>query len=368
MICVRHAQLNADFTNLSQLRSVSMLKYFKQRTQRLWILLLSLTLIGPAQSLAACGAVSCFVTIGSQQQVAQQGLLTTNFIYSYTPMTLPSGHSGIIAEADQNTRRIIPGHHRELSTITNSYTLDANYGITDQLGIQVTLPYLTRNHDHFHRHGGGDAELHQFSDKGIGDIRITTKYNVLPSIRSMLVLGFGVELPTGDTKQIDRLGQVLEPSGQLGRGQAGLIGSFYQAYELIPHRLNQFVHGSYRHTFKNNDGYQFGDEYILNAGLNVVPIETLPWLAFTGQVNYRYMVHDLLSASQGTGPIIDRAIPNTGSTWFGAAPGLLVSFADTWQTYFLAQVPLLRDANDNLSQGTSYTFGVTKYFQLGGKT
>ena len=178
---------------------------------------------------------------------------------------------------------------------------------------------------------------------------------------------FGVELPTGDTKQMDRLGQVLEPSGQLGRGQAGLIGSFYQAYELIPHRLNQFVYGSYRHTFKNNDGYQFGDEYILNAGLNVVPIETLPWLAFTGQVNYRYMVHDLMSASQGTGPIINRAIPNTGSTWFGVAPGLLVSFADTWQTYFLAQVPLLRDANDNLSQGTSYTFGVTKYFQLGGK-
>ena len=322
----------------------------------------------PIDSRAACGAVSCFVTIGSQQQVPQQGLLTTNFIYSYTPMTLPSGHTGIIAEADQGTRRIIPGHHRELSTITNTYTLDANYGITDRLGLQVTLPYLTRNHDHFHRHGGADAELHQFSDKGIGDVRITTKYNVLPSIRSMVVLGFGVELPTGDTQQVDKTGQILEPSGQLGRGQVGLIGSMYQAYELIPHRLNQFVYASYRHTFKNNDGYQFGDEYIFNAGMNVVPIESLPWLAFTGQLNYRYMVHDLMSASLGTGPILDRAIPNTGSTWFGASPGVLVSFAETWQAYFFAQVPLVRDANDNLAQGTSYTFGVTKYFQLGGKS
>ncbi len=345
-----------------------MLKFFKQRTLGLWVLMLGLTLIGPAQSLAACGAVSCFVTIGSQQQVPQQGLLTTNFIYSYTPMTLPSGHSGLIAEADQTTRRIIPNHHRELSTVTNSYTLDANYGITDRLGIQVTLPYLTRNHDHFHYHGGRDADLSQFSDKGIGDVRITTKYNVLPSIRSMLVLGFGVELPTGDTNQIDRNGGVLEPSGQLGRGQAGLIGSFYQAYELIPHRVNQFVYGSYRHTFKNNDGYQFGDEYILNAGLNVVPIDTLPWLTLTGQLNYRYMVHDEMSARIATGaPIVDQAIPNTGSSWLGAAPGVLVSFADTWQAYFLAQVPLVRDANNNLTQGTSYTFGVTKYFQLGGK-
>ena len=345
-----------------------MSKSFKQYALSLSVLVIGLTVVGLAQSLAACGAVSCFVTIGSQQQVPQQGLLTTNFIYSYTPMTLPGGHTGIIAEADQSTRRIIPGHHRELSTVTNSYTLDANYGVTDRLGLQVTLPYLTRNHDHFHRHGGGDAELHQFSDKGIGDARITTKYNVLPSIRSMLVLGFGVELPTGDTTQVDKSGQVLEPSGQLGRGQVGLIGSMYQAYELIPHRLNQFVYASYRDTFKNNDGYQFGDEYIVNAGLNAVPIESLPWFAFTGQLNYRYMVHDLMSASQGTGPIIDRPIPNTGSTWFGVSPGVLVSVADTWQAYFFAQVPLMRDANDNLAQGTSYTFGVTKYFQSIGKS
>ncbi len=82
-----------------------------------------------------------------------------------------------------------------------------------------------------------------------------------------MVLGFGGELPTGDTNHIDNQGQVLEPSGQLGRGQVGLVGSMHQAYELIPHRLNQFVYASYRHMFKNNDGYQFADEYILNAGL-----------------------------------------------------------------------------------------------------
>ena len=88
----------------------------------------------------------------------------------------------------------------------------------------------------------------------------------------------------------------------------------------------------------------------------------------TGQLNYRYMVHDSMVASQGTGsPIIDRAVPNSGSSWFGVTPGVLVSFADTWQAYFYSQVPLMRDANNNLAQGTSYTFGVTKFFQLGGK-
>ena len=31
---------------------------------------------------AACGAVTCFVVIGSQQQVPQEGLLTFNMIYN----------------------------------------------------------------------------------------------------------------------------------------------------------------------------------------------------------------------------------------------------------------------------------------------
>lgn len=325
-------------------------------------------LVGPVRSEAACGAVSCFVTIGSQQQVPQEGLLTTNFIYSYIPMTLPSGTTGHIAEADQRTRRIIPNHHRELSTITSSYTFDANYGITDRLGVQVTVPYLIRNHDHFHWHANHDTELSQFNDKGFGDVRVTAKYNVLPSIRSMFVVGVGVELPTGDSSQLDKRGNVLEPSGQLGRGQFGLVGSIYQSYELIPHRVNEFVYASYRHTFKNNDEYQFGDEYILNVGMNVVPLESLPWLAITGQFNYRYMVHDSMYATQSGGPLMDQMVPNSGSTWFGFAPGVLVSFAGTWQGYFMAQVPIMRDANNNLSQGTTYTVGLTKFFQLSGKS
>ena len=41
---------------------------------------------GVQQAKASCGAVSCFVVIGSQQQVPQAGLLTVNAIYNYTPM------------------------------------------------------------------------------------------------------------------------------------------------------------------------------------------------------------------------------------------------------------------------------------------
>lgn len=323
----------------------------------------------PAQ--AACGAVSCFVVIGSQQQVPQKGLLTVNGIYSYTPMTLPSGSNGIIPEVDQAGRRLIPNHHHELSTVTQAYTLDMNYGVTDRFGVQVTVPYLMRKHDHTHFHGGMDAELINFSDKGIGDIRITAKYNALLTLRSMVVAGFGVELPTGDTNARDNMGGVMESATQLGRGNVGLIGSTYQTYELIPHRLNQFAFASYRHTFRNNDGYQFGDEYLLNAGLNLI---TVPWLVLTNQVNYRYMTHDNVSASLSGGPIMDQRVPNTGHTFLAYTPGFQVSLSGltdaSWANmasfYFYSQIPVARDANNNLAQGTSYIFGITKSFQTTG--
>jgi hypothetical protein len=52
------------------------------------------------QAQASCGAVSCFVVIGSQQQVPSAGLLTVNAIYNYTPMRLLIGTNGVIPGID----------------------------------------------------------------------------------------------------------------------------------------------------------------------------------------------------------------------------------------------------------------------------
>lgn len=79
----------------------------------------------PAQ--AACGAVQCFVVIGSEQQVPQKGLLTVNGFYNYTPIRLLEGTNGIIPAINQQERRLILDHHQETRTITQTYTLDLNY-------------------------------------------------------------------------------------------------------------------------------------------------------------------------------------------------------------------------------------------------
>jgi hypothetical protein len=99
-------------------------------------------------------------------------------------------------------------------------------------------------------------------------------------------------------------------------GHVGLQGDVYQTYELIPHRLNQFVSATYRHTSRNNFGYQFGDQYDRNVDFNLV---TMPWL--------------------------------------------VLAIGDRTQIYFFSQIPVARDFNNNLAQGISFVFGITQYFQ-----
>jgi hypothetical protein len=343
------------------------------------------------QAQASCGAVTCFVVIGSQQQVPQAGVLTVNAIYNYTPMRLLDGTNGVISAVDQANRQMILDHHQETRTISQQATLDLNYGLTERFGLQVTLPYMWRTHRHIDGLGeggaNGEGEPVNFSANGIADMRVGLKYNVLPTLRSMVVLGLGVYLPTGNTHAHDSAEAVMESPTQLGRGQVGLNPTIYQTYELIPHRLNQFASASYRHTFRNNDGYLFGDEYLLNAGLNLV---TTPWLVLTGQITYRYLVHDNFSSSlsrsatpaDGAGfpgdpvlidpNIMNRAVPNTGSTYYAFSPGFQVglgqliesSWTNMTSAYFFAQIPFERDSNNNLAQGTSYIFGLTRSFQM----
>lgn len=340
---------------------------------------------------ASCGAVNCFVVIGSQQQVPQAGLLTINGIYNYTPMRLLDGTTGVIPAVDQASKLMILDHHKEARTITQQTTLDLNYGVTDRLGVQLTIPYMWRTHKHIDGIGedgaNGEGTPVQFSANGAGDIRVGLKYNVLPTLRSMVVLGFGVYLPTGNTHAHDSAEAIMESPTQLGRGQVGLNPTIYQTYELIPHRLNQFASASYRHTFRNNDGYQFGDEYMINLGLNLV---TTPWLILTGQVNYRYLAHDSFKSSlyrsatpadapdfPGEPVLIDatirnRAVPTTGSTYHAFSPGFQVnlgqliesSLTNMTSMYFYAQIPFARDSNNSLAQGTSFIFGLTRSFQM----
>src|ERR1044072_8222614 len=158
--------------------------------------------LGPVAASASCGSVTCFVVIGSQQAVSPQGLLTITGVFNYPPPgALVPGTNGVIPAVDIDNRQLILNHHQEIRTISQMYTLDLNYGVTDHFGIEIAIPYKRLKHQHVDGLGetkGGDGTLTRFSDNGIGDLFINAKYNLLPTLRSMVVTAFGVYVPTGD--------------------------------------------------------------------------------------------------------------------------------------------------------------------------
>ena len=196
----------------------------------------------------------------------------------------------------------------------------------------------------------------------------------LSSLVNLIVLGFGVELPTGKTmSNTDNTQSTQESSLQIGRGNVGLIGSVFQSHQIFPQVLSQFASASYRHTFRNDAGYQFGDEYILSAGLNW---QVLTYLVLTGQINWRYLLHDNFSSSLRIheGPtvdaaITDRRVPTTGSTTLMFTPGITVQnipYVPNTAAYVNIQIPMVRDFNNNLAQDTSFILGITHVFNLFG--
>src|SRR5438552_11932574 len=270
--------------------------------------------------------------------------------------------------------------HAEHRTILEVTTLDVNYGLTNNLTLELLVPYKHIKHTHIIERGSpptGEGEYEAFQDAGIGDIRVNTKYSFLPSLRSLMVVGFWVDLPTGNSHANNINGTLQEPTAQLEHRTWGIAPSIFQSYEIIPHVLDQFARVSYQHSFTGPNSYRFGDVYVVSGGLNY---KTLKILTLTGQFNWRYAVHDEFTGTlfrvpePGTtdifpGPLIPvdtgikrRPVPNTGGTTLAFSPGISVQVRDQLRAYFFAQVPVVQDYNGGLIPDVSYLAGLSMSF------
>ncbi|MFQ5991799.1 MAG: hypothetical protein ACE5NA_05120, partial [Nitrospiraceae bacterium] len=300
--------------------------------------------------------------------------------YQYAPMFGPQNR---IAAVELEGQEQILGEHFEFQTINQQIQFNMNYGVTDNITVQLTIPVVFRDHDHNIEVGVNDAEpegeFENFDASGLGDIRLMGKYGFLPTLRSLVVVGLGVDFPTGNFQARNREGKIQEPWLQVGRGNYGFIGHLFQSYELLPHRLNQFLSFTYEHTFENKFNYQFGDRYILSGGVNWL---VTPKITLSAQLNYRYAVQDKFDSNlEAAGPtsaptgkttldpvVRTRGVANTGSTALFFTPGINLALAQNTNWYFYGQAPLARDFNGALAQGVSFLTGVVHFFDFSGET
>ena len=338
----------------------------------LGVVVLTIVMGMASKAYASCGSAACFLLTGEESTVHQEGALSVGISYAYTITKLQPGTSGLITAVDQESRQLIMNEHAEHRTITELTTLDVNYGLTNNLTLELLVPYRHLKHTHIIERGsadtGGAGMYEAFQDSGIGDVRVNMKYSYLPTLRSLIVVGFGVDLPTGNSHANNINGTLQEPSLQLGRRAWGIVPSILQSYEIIPHVLDQFASISYQHAFTGPGSYRYGDVYVLSGGVHWIALSKV---TLTGQFNWRYAVHDEFSGSlarvqepddagfPGDPIVLDpeikrRPVPTTGSTMLAFSPGVTVAVREKLRAYFFVQVPLVRDFNNNLVPDVGY--------------
>ena len=161
------------------------------------------------------------------------GTDTSGAISTISAETLPAGafSVGIRAEyvesegySDAELERLAGRHiHAHSSNFLLSPSISIAYGLTEDLTLAASLPYVHRGNlrEGHHSHEDDGTAVNEVEERGdsrgFGDFSLLGKYRFFNSAWQAALL-FGVELPTGETHDKDREGVRFEAEHQPGSG------------------------------------------------------------------------------------------------------------------------------------------------------
>ncbi len=329
-----------------------------------------ITLTIPLLAQASCGSANCFLVTGTQEGIANPGQIVVDLSYRFIPMDKihqgsKSASQAVVPGIDFSTGTIIqPGQddsHIEYRTNNELAQLDVSYGVTPRLAFTLAIPFLNlRTHEHQHVDNSAPGGLGEFTRQdgtsGFGDLRLIGKYALWVSTKSLVVGGLGLKIPTGEYKLLDHDGAINEPTIQPGTGSWDGLVSAYYAYQVLPHKLDAFLSGSYQITSENDLKYKMGDTMILSGGMSYLFGELAGGRSMTTslQVNARMTPRDELNGQE---------VPSTGGKWVYLTPGVKVQVSSNSALYTHVQVPIYQYVNEvNLVPRYGLIFGVSHAF------
>ena len=267
------------------------------------------------------------------------------------------------------TEKVILGqisvHHEELETINQRLIVNADYGLSSRLSLNVMAPYITREHSHIHHSDDGD-ELEHWSFSGIGDVIVHGTYVLSQSMNPDIpyfALTAGVKLPTGTANKANEHGEAAEVTIQPGTGSfdgvlslngryvLGAVKSLNGAYTVLPLTSNITV----RMNGRGKDDYRIGNEIIGSVG-SLFELDLM--LRLLVQLNVRSMGRSDVGT---TGE--ERS--NTGGTWVFLTPGIGSELFSNVNFFVYAQIPIYQNVNGvqqvaglNVQAGISYNASI----------
>ena len=241
-----------------------------------------------AASLLAIGTVTSTWACNGSHVL---GGATTGAVYTISADTMEKGsfYLGLNLESVQNKSlsdaKIINAMQNGASHLhsidaVNSYSLALSYGITDNLTLNMQLPYASRKNIRAGEYDGVTYEVHSHGDvEDMGDISAILQYKVYDDIAKVALLA-GVKAPTGKDDLKDN-GEVLEADLQPGSGSWDLFAGIAVSKGFEDFSLHSDMLYKYNNT--GVDGSQLGDVFTYNAAVSYKLFED----------NHDHVLHEL---------------------------------------------------------------------------
>ena len=151
----------------------------------------------------------------------------------------------------------------------NSIIIGAAYSISKSFSASISIPLMYIDRSSMYEHlGNNSGQRFYTSSQGLGDIRLTGYWHVLPNYhKGSLIIGLGAKLPTGDYNYTDEfvkpdpnhdgetilVEQPVDQSIQPGDGGLGIIAELNFTH-LVAGRFYGYAQGLYMSNPRNTNG------------------------------------------------------------------------------------------------------------------
>jgi hypothetical protein len=319
-------------------------------------LLLLISFTSPNVS-ASCGSSSCPIDLHALQ-FGDAGKFSLDLSFQYIDQDQPRIGSRRARVGE------IASDHDEIRTINRLAALQLNYSLNERFQMGVTLPYVSRSHEHFDVE---NARIERWNFADIGDAAVQARvrvFSLTDLAHSSVWLTGGVKLPIGSRREIGSSGEDAEVTIAPGTGSTdALLGVTYQSGVL----RNTALQGELGHTTlipffialngringRGTHDYRRGHEVQLNAGTEYPLTATLHLL---GQINGRMTGKDAVGQTNENRDL-------TGGRYLYLSPGLRVILRGKTSIYGFVQLPVYQHVNGiQLTSKANYLAGIRKSF------
>ncbi len=285
------------------------------------------TIPGIARACSSCG---CTLNSdwASQGYAAGSGLRFDLRYDYFNQSDLRSGTDSV----NRNSLEIPNEEEIQHTTVNRNTMLGIDYAPSRAWGINVQLPYYDRNHNTI---AEGDTDLSYSRSSGIGDVRVTGRYQGFNADASFGVL-FGLKLATGRTDVNfyagPQAGESLDRGLQPGTGTTDALIGIYD-FGNWGESLGYFAQATIQQPLNSHHGFKPGTGLNATAGLRY-----MQWQSFTPQVQINVRAEKRESGAEAD-------IPNSGATLAYFSPGFSFRVNSHWDGFAFVQFPIYQRVN-----------------------